>query len=79
MFILIFDLILLSQVLRKLWQKTHKTSVSRRYYYIDKRCTKMSAWKIIKEPNEKKTLVLYNISKDRNLGSLKNKRAINPN
>jgi hypothetical protein len=39
------------------------------------------AWKITKEPNEKKTLVLYNISKDRNskLGSLKNKRATKPN
>jgi hypothetical protein len=40
---------------------------------------KMDAWKITKEPNKKNTLVLYNISKDRNskLGSLKNKRAIN--
>jgi hypothetical protein len=32
--------------------------VSGKYYYIDKRCTKMGAWKITKEPNEKKTLVL---------------------
>jgi hypothetical protein len=49
--------------------------VSRRYYYIDKRCTKMGAWKITKEPNEKKSLVLYNISKDQNskLGSPKKK------
>jgi hypothetical protein len=41
----------------------------------------MGAWKIIKEPNEKKTLVLYNISKDRNskLSSLKNKKATKPN
>jgi hypothetical protein len=63
MFILIFGLILTSQVLRKLW------------------CTKMGAWKIIKEPNEKKTLVFYNISKDRNskLGNPKNKRATKPN
>jgi hypothetical protein len=55
--------------------------VSRRYYYIDKRCTKMDAWKITKKPNEKKTLVLYNISKDRNskLGTPKNKMAIKPN
>jgi hypothetical protein len=53
--------------------------VSRRYYYIDKRCTKMGAWKIIIEPNEKKTLDLYNISKDRSskLGSPKNKRVQN--
>jgi hypothetical protein len=60
---------------------THKTSVSRRYYYMDKRCTKMGAWKITKEPNEKKMLVLYNISKDQNsnLGSPKNKRATKPN
>jgi hypothetical protein len=54
--------------------------VSRRYYYIDKRCTKMGAWKIIREPNGKKTLELYNISKDRSskLGSPKNKRATKP-
>ncbi len=47
--------------------------MSRRYYYIDKRCTKMGAWKITREPNEKKTLDLYNISKDRGskLGSPK--------
>ncbi len=40
----------------------------------------MDAWKITKEPNEKKTLDLYNISKDRNskLGSPKNKRATKP-
>jgi hypothetical protein len=30
---------------------------------IDKRCKKMNAWKITKEPNEKNVLVLYNISK----------------
>ncbi len=71
MFILIFGLILTSPVLKKLWQKRHiwliiypSTSVSRRYYYIDKRCTKMGAWKITKKPIEKKVLVLYNISKD---------------
>ncbi len=40
----------------------------------------MGAWKIIKEPNEKKTVDLYDISKDRSskLGSLKNKRATKP-
>jgi hypothetical protein len=54
--------------------------VSRKYYYIDKRCIKMGAWKITREPNEKKTLDLYNISKDRSskLGSPKNKRATKP-
>jgi len=54
--------------------------VSRRYYYIDKRYKKMGAWKITKEPNEKKTLDLYDISKDRSskLGSPKNKRATKP-
>jgi hypothetical protein len=31
-----------------------KTSVTRRKYYIDKRCTKMGGWKIAKEPNGKK-------------------------
>ncbi len=41
----------------------------------------MGAWKITKELNEKKTLVLYNILKDWNskLGSSKNKRATEPN
>jgi hypothetical protein len=41
----------------------------------------MGAWKIIKEPNEKKTLVLYNISKDRSskLGSPKNEKVTKPN
>ncbi len=41
----------------------------------------MGAWKIIKEPDEKKMLILCNISKDRSskLGSPKNKRAIKPN
>ncbi len=40
----------------------------------------MGAWKISREPNEKKTLDLYNISKDRSskLSSPKNKRAIKP-
>ncbi len=40
----------------------------------------MGAWKIIREPNGKKTLELYNISKDRSskLGSPKNKRATKP-
>ncbi len=55
--------------------------MSKRYYYIDKRCTKMGAWKITKELNEKKNVGFYNISKDRNskLGSLKNKMATKPN
>ncbi len=41
----------------------------------------MGACKIIKEPNEKKTLVLYNISKDQSskLDSPKNKKATKPN
>jgi hypothetical protein len=54
--------------------------VNRRYYYFNKRCTKTGAWKIIREPNEKKTLDLYNISKDQSskLGSPKNKRARKP-
>jgi len=54
--------------------------VSRRYYYIDKRYIKMGAWKISRELNEKKTLDLYNISKDRSskLGSPKNKRTTKP-
>jgi hypothetical protein len=58
----------------------HQTSVSRKYYYIDKRCIKMGAWKITTEPNEKKTLDIYNISKDQSskLGSPKNKRATKP-
>jgi hypothetical protein len=49
--------------------------VSRKYYYIDKRCTKMGAWKITREPNGKNTLDLYDISKDRSskLGSPKKK------
>jgi len=36
----------------------------------------MGAWKIPRKPNEKKTLDLYNISKDRSskLGSPKNKK-----
>jgi hypothetical protein len=40
----------------------------------------MGAWKINKEPNEKKTLDLYNILKDQSskLGSPKNKRARKP-
>ncbi len=40
----------------------------------------MGAWKITREPNEKKPLDLYNISKDQSskLGSLKNKRARKP-
>jgi hypothetical protein len=28
--------------------------VSRKYYYIDKRCKKMGAWKITREPMKKK-------------------------
>ncbi len=37
--------------------------------------------KLLKNPMKKKTLVLYNISKDRNskLGSPKNKKATKPN
>jgi len=54
--------------------------VSRRYYYFNKKCTKTGAWKITREPNGKKTLDLYNISKDQSskLGSPKNKRARKP-
>jgi hypothetical protein len=36
--------------------------VTRRKYYIDKRCTKMGGSKYAKEPNEKN--VFYYISKD---------------
>jgi hypothetical protein len=36
--------------------------VTKRKYYIDKRCIKMDGSKNAKEPNKKK--VLYNISKD---------------
>jgi hypothetical protein len=41
----------------------------------------MGAWKITKEPNEKKMLVLYNISKDRSskLSSQKNETVTKPN
>jgi hypothetical protein len=41
----------------------------------------MGAWKITKKPNEKKTLVFYNILKDQSskLDSPKNKRATKPN
>jgi hypothetical protein len=41
----------------------------------------MGAWKITKVPNEKKMLVLYNISKDQcsKLGSPKNERVTKPN
>ncbi len=40
----------------------------------------MGAWKITREPNEKKTLDLYNISKYQSskLGTPKNKRAKKP-
>ncbi len=40
----------------------------------------MGAWKITRELNEKKTLDVYNISKDRSskLGSPKNKRDTKP-
>ncbi len=40
----------------------------------------MGARKITRDPNEKKTLNLYNISKDQSskLGSPKNKRAAKP-
>jgi len=37
--------------------------VTKRKYYIDKRCIKMVGSKIAKGSNEKKT-ILYNISKD---------------
>jgi len=41
----------------------------------------MGAWKTTKDPMKKKTLVLYNISKDQSskLGSPKNKRVTKPN
>jgi hypothetical protein len=38
--------------------------VTRKKYYIDKRCTEMGGSKIAKEPNEEKKKALYNISKD---------------
>jgi len=37
--------------------------VTRRKYYIDKRCLKMGGSKIAKKPNEKKRF-FYDISKD---------------
>jgi hypothetical protein len=39
--------------------------VTRRKYFIDKRCTKMHGSKNAKEPNEK--INLYNISKGQSL------------
>jgi hypothetical protein len=36
--------------------------VTRKTYYIDKRCTKMGGSKNIEKPNEKR--IIYNISKD---------------
>jgi hypothetical protein len=36
--------------------------VTRKKYYIDKRCTKMGGSKNVKEPNENR--VFYTISKD---------------
>jgi hypothetical protein len=50
-----------------------KTSVIRRKYYIDKRCTNMGGSKNVKEPNKKK--VIYQRTKVQKLGGPKNERA----
>jgi len=50
--------------------------VSRKKYYIDKRCTKMGGSKIAKKPNEKKRFfIIYQRTKVLKLGNPKNKRA----
>jgi hypothetical protein len=50
--------------------------VTRKKYYIDKRCTKMGGCKIAKEPNKKKRFsITYHKTKVKNLSSPKNKRA----
>jgi len=36
---------------------THQTNVTRRKYYIDKRCINMGGSTIVKEPNEKKSFL----------------------
>jgi hypothetical protein len=36
---------------------THHTSVIRRKYYIDKRCTKMGGSKNVKKPNKKRFFI----------------------
>jgi hypothetical protein len=46
--------------------------VTRRKYYIDKRCTKMGGSKIVKEPNEKKRFfIIYQRTKVQKLSSPK--------
>ncbi len=49
--------------------------MTRRKYYIDKRCTKMGESKKFKEPNEKnKKSIIYQRTKVQKLGSPKNER-----
>jgi hypothetical protein len=49
--------------------------VSRRKYYINKRCTKIGGSKNAKKPNEKKRFfVIYQRTKVQKLGSPKNER-----
>ncbi len=48
--------------------------MTKRKYYVNKRCTKLGGSKINKEPNDKKK-VIYNISKFKNWVVPKNKRA----
>jgi hypothetical protein len=88
MFILIFGLIFTSQVLRKLWQRRHMLNhIPIKQVWVEdtiiliKDVQKWMHEKLLKNPMKKKTLVLYNISKDWNskLGSPKNKRATKPN
>ncbi len=49
--------------------------MTRKKYYIDKKCTEMGQWKIVKKPNEKiKFSITYHKTKVQKLGSPKNKR-----
>ncbi len=49
--------------------------MTRRKYYIDKRCPKMGGSTIAKEPNEKKRFsIIYQRTKVQKLGNLKNER-----
>ncbi len=49
--------------------------MTRRKYYINKRCTKMGGLKNVKEPNEKKKFsIIYQRTKVQKLSSPKNER-----
>jgi len=50
--------------------------VTKRKYYIDKKCTKMGGSKIVKEANKKKGFsIIYQRTKVQKLGNPKNERA----